>query len=484
MLTMAMLAEIQSQGLASLIFGGILLVYVLLVFLFGPKEIPPYKERTFAIIAALLAGLFGFFLTGSITLKIEPNLAGWGKTAIQAGGGVALFVFVLWWWGTPKRKKNGDGNGEDENENGDEARTKVVIRKEVEVEVKVKETIIITACLAFIVVLVMNMLTGLSRSEWITAVGVIISAIGIIATVILYIPSKKKEAKPKLSQAERLDKTNIALMQHVLFNDRHKNYEVWFHCYYPKHNLKEWEKIKADLGPGNSIQGGWSGFLSLKDTFHKIRPSGDHKILNVGKCDVEGEEPPFKEKHKSCKKLGPNKENNLYLLDAPFARSKKNKVRPLNWLMRDIIKKLEQRFPDLTVHMEIIDPSNSKDAELAKEHPDEQKTLRYDGVVREVASSVWDYGFVVRAPNPYNKEAVVLMMAGLHAPATHAAAEVFSIPSRMKEFAEDIKKEWKVDLLKINFFEAVFKVRRTLKPDELGKVEWLHFRQLLDGIEQ
>ena len=112
-----MFVGIGSQELASWIFGGIGFVFLLLVFCVGPKELPRWKERTLAIISALLAGLFGFFFTGTIILKIDPDFPEVGKMMIQAGGGCALFVFVLLWWRSQygrgrnggRRGKGGDG---------------------------------------------------------------------------------------------------------------------------------------------------------------------------------------------------------------------------------------------------------------------------------------------------------------------------------------------------------------------------------------
>lgn len=93
-----MLAESNSQELASWIFGGTAFVFMLLVFLFGPIDLPRWKNRILAIISALLSGLFSYFLMGFIMLRANPNFTGLGRSAIQAGGGFALFVLVLFWW--------------------------------------------------------------------------------------------------------------------------------------------------------------------------------------------------------------------------------------------------------------------------------------------------------------------------------------------------------------------------------------------------
>lgn len=92
------LLEVGSQELAAWIFGTVAFVFLMLLILLPLRNLPAWKVNILAIITALLAGVFCTFLTGSIILEVKPDFAGWGKTAIQAGGGVALFVFVLLWW--------------------------------------------------------------------------------------------------------------------------------------------------------------------------------------------------------------------------------------------------------------------------------------------------------------------------------------------------------------------------------------------------
>lgn len=89
-----------SQRVASWIFGGIAFAFLIWAFIFGPDELPAEKQRILGIMCALLAGLFGYFFTGSMNLIAEGNLPKWGKVTIQASGGAALFALVLWWWGS------------------------------------------------------------------------------------------------------------------------------------------------------------------------------------------------------------------------------------------------------------------------------------------------------------------------------------------------------------------------------------------------
>jgi hypothetical protein len=90
----------SSQRLASWIFGGIAFAFLIGVFIFGPDELSEEKHRILGIMCAVLAGLFGYFLTGSMKLVTESKLPKWGRITIQASGGIALFVLVLLWWGS------------------------------------------------------------------------------------------------------------------------------------------------------------------------------------------------------------------------------------------------------------------------------------------------------------------------------------------------------------------------------------------------
>jgi hypothetical protein len=91
----------KHQRLATWIFGSVLLVFFLGVFLFAPSELPEFKQRMLAVSSALLAGLFGFFFTGAVQVRVKPVENVFGKVAVKATGGSALFVLVLAWWLSP-----------------------------------------------------------------------------------------------------------------------------------------------------------------------------------------------------------------------------------------------------------------------------------------------------------------------------------------------------------------------------------------------
>jgi len=97
---MLMATKASSQRKASWIFGGIAFAFLIGVFIFGPDELSTEKHRILGIMCAVLAGLFGYFFTGSMKLVTEGKLSRLGKVSIQASGGAALFVLVLVWWGS------------------------------------------------------------------------------------------------------------------------------------------------------------------------------------------------------------------------------------------------------------------------------------------------------------------------------------------------------------------------------------------------
>jgi len=82
----------------SWVFGSILLVFVLCVFVFAPNELPEFKQRILAFSCATMAGLFGYFMTGDVGLRFASITSRFGKVTLRATGGLALFVLVLWWW--------------------------------------------------------------------------------------------------------------------------------------------------------------------------------------------------------------------------------------------------------------------------------------------------------------------------------------------------------------------------------------------------
>lgn len=94
-----MLNKRSSQVIGVFTFGTLSFLFLIGVFFFSPDSLPFFKQRILAVISALLAGLFGYFFTGAVAIAIDADSdITVGKTAIQAGGGSALFLVVLLWW--------------------------------------------------------------------------------------------------------------------------------------------------------------------------------------------------------------------------------------------------------------------------------------------------------------------------------------------------------------------------------------------------
>jgi hypothetical protein len=90
----------KQRSLATWLFGGSLFIFLIVVFIFAPPSLPEFKHRLLALLSALLAAFFGYFLTGNINIEIAKD-SKIGQLAINAAGGIALFVLVLLWWMSP-----------------------------------------------------------------------------------------------------------------------------------------------------------------------------------------------------------------------------------------------------------------------------------------------------------------------------------------------------------------------------------------------
>ena len=88
--------------IASYLFGGILLTFMMAIVAYNligeAREISGTTQKLIGFLCALLAGLFAFFFTGTISAQVAPNAGTYGSLGIQATGGAALFVVMLWWW--------------------------------------------------------------------------------------------------------------------------------------------------------------------------------------------------------------------------------------------------------------------------------------------------------------------------------------------------------------------------------------------------
>jgi hypothetical protein len=95
------LTQAQSRSLATWIFGSLFVAFLFGVFAFAPPFLPVFKQRILAVVSALLAGLFVYFLTGDLGVSGKAGKGVLGRLAVKGSGGAAAFVLVLAWWLSP-----------------------------------------------------------------------------------------------------------------------------------------------------------------------------------------------------------------------------------------------------------------------------------------------------------------------------------------------------------------------------------------------
>jgi high-affinity Fe2+/Pb2+ permease len=93
----------MTSNLASWVFGGLFALFLMAVVAYrlrtgDTQPIDPTVNRILGIICAALAGLFAFFFSGTVAVQLGANAGSVGNIAVQATGGIGLFVLVLWWW--------------------------------------------------------------------------------------------------------------------------------------------------------------------------------------------------------------------------------------------------------------------------------------------------------------------------------------------------------------------------------------------------
>src|SRR5260370_1078187 len=86
------------QMAAAWVFGIAFVAFLMAAFWLSDDQIAQWKQPIPAFVASLLAGIFAFFITGSIRLVAEATVSQGRKLSIQAASGTAMFVIVFIGW--------------------------------------------------------------------------------------------------------------------------------------------------------------------------------------------------------------------------------------------------------------------------------------------------------------------------------------------------------------------------------------------------
>lgn len=85
--------------LASWIFGSVLLALLIVIFFAFPEELPAHRFALLRFFTAILAGTFGYFMTGTLTIQIE-RLKSANKIIVRSSGGIALALLTFAYFGS------------------------------------------------------------------------------------------------------------------------------------------------------------------------------------------------------------------------------------------------------------------------------------------------------------------------------------------------------------------------------------------------
>jgi hypothetical protein len=220
--------------------------------------------------------------------------------------------------------------------------------------------------------------------------------------------------------------------------------EIIYHC-----DPVQYQPVVAtDLG----VSGGQSGGSLIKTALERFG-GPDYRRVDISNG-----------KHIERTDWDRRKHNNLVLLDSPISRGTERGeylAIPHNRWMLDLLNELKVR-PHIS--LEILG------ATAQQRNPMERLFLRLDerGSVA-TADPLWDLGFLARVPSPYRPGATALLLCGLHAPATHAAAAAISYPRG----AATLLKHLQTKGIRGRYFAASFRVERSYRDSRLTEPEWL-----------
>ncbi len=227
------------------------------------------------------------------------------------------------------------------------------------------------------------------------------------------------------------------IIEDMLGLDNDLPVKLIFHCI---QHTKDVENISV-----NKITGGLSGLALL---IEKIGHLSDNNVPFASPFCTLGGTPD------SCEdwinRFG--HESNLILLDSPHYFDGDGNKHVLNWASDHVISAWKKNS-NLSIS---LTPPNKDERKKSKEN---NVVTISDGsnIKRFIATTTFDFGFVIRMKNPFCEDGIILILAGIHSTATHAANEIITNPEKIVELLNLLQHPKNCP---IPYFEAVFTTPR------------------------
>jgi glycine/D-amino acid oxidase-like deaminating enzyme len=258
----------------------------------------------------------------------------------------------------------------------------------------------------------------------------------------------RAESAPKPRRQDR----GWQILRHVLVPRTAKRVRVFYHCV-------------AAVGQGTfpkpaAVSGGLSGANIVMEALGKLREHEDqYDFHSINVTDPQLTEDAWVA----------HREDDLILLDSPICRDASFTEVPHNQYAHRVLRDLRRiRGWTMSTGIKVL---TEKDAGV---NPKESLALVI-GEKAHVANAVWDCGLMARLPNPYKRGSSVLLLSGLHAPATHAAASLVADPACAAEFFKRVEKV-------PEYFAIGFQVKRSYWPEDLRCPEPLDPEKMFEVI--
>jgi hypothetical protein len=240
--------------------------------------------------------------------------------------------------------------------------------------------------------------------------------------------------------------------------DRENGYRIYYHCKEANHSTGG--KLNTKV-----VTGGFSGSVLVRRKLAELTDGELESIQCIRLAEGKSSRDSAREAEEILSAPG-----NIILLDGPEGKS----GTPINWITRWIYEKYKNA--ELQDVVQFLDLSSGE----KRKHPGEYKCIQWHHQ-KYVANKSSDFGVIVRFRNPINpKNGYVLLLAGLHAPSTHAAAEICSSATELRRIGQlpDMQACFSASCGDPQF-EAVFSIPRRVGWNAQRKPRWLVCRPLI-----